>query len=112
MVLENSFCGWVENYSDVSSCIELMAVYDDVLKKNDNFCNFAVDVANRIIEDLDIKDCIATWGKWGARLESEKNSKLNREELEFAAISITDHPAWLNLKALSYVFTYGRSQDE
>jgi len=110
--MKNRFCSWVENYADVSPCIELMALYDDVLKKDDHFCDFAVDVANRIIEDLEIKDCVATWGKWGARLETEKNEKLSRSDLEMVAIRITEHPSWLALKIVSHVFTFGKQGDE
>lgn len=108
----NRYVIWVRNYSDVSPCIELMALYDDVLKKTDFFWKYAVKLANRIIEDLAIKNCKATYGKWGARLETAKNPKLTEEELELAAIRITEHPAWLALKVSTHVFTFGNENSE
>lgn len=108
----NPCAAWVRNYSDVSECIELMAVYDDVLKKDNIFTKYAVKVANRIIEDLKIKDCKATYGKWGARLETAKNKKLSERDIEYAAIKITEHPAWLALKQTTHVFTFGHYEEE
>ena len=108
----NRFASWVRDYSDVSECIELMALYDDVLKKDVVFGRYAVLLANRIIEDLGIEKCKATYGKWGARLETDKNKKLTQEQLERAAIQITDHPAWLALKITSHVFTWGERWEE
>jgi len=110
-ILKNRCIGHVTSYSDVSDCLELMAVYDDQLKKDDNFCNYAVDVANRIIQDLKIKDCEATYGKWGSRLETEKNPKYTIEELKGIAVRITEHPSWLSLKASTHVFTYGNYEE-
>jgi hypothetical protein len=108
----NRFASWVRNYSDVSECIELHALYDDVLKKDDTFGIYAVKLANRIIEDLGLKNCKASYGKWGARLETAKNKKLSEEELEVNAILITNHPAWMALKISTHVFTYGKSWEE
>jgi len=112
MLKRNRYASWVRNYSDVSPCIELMALYDDVLKKESVFGDYAISLANRIIEDLQIKNCEATYGKWGSRLETEKNPKLSEIELERIAIKIVEHPAWLALKISSHVFTFGYSWDE
>ena len=108
---KNPCCSWVRNYSDVSECIELKAVYDDVLKKDSNFTDYAVMLANKIIEDLQIENLIATYGKWGARLDTAKNKIFTQKELELFAIKIVGHPAWLNLKASTHVFTYGKQLD-
>jgi hypothetical protein len=108
----NDYAVWVRNYSDVSPCIELLAVFDDALKKDDKFGRWAVYVANRIIEDLGLYNCKATYGKWGARLETAKNRKLTEMELSICAREITNHPSWLNLKLSTYVFTYGKMWEE
>ncbi len=62
-------------YDDIGEVIELMALYDDVLKKDEAFTNYATRLANRICEDL-MLGCEATYGKWGSRLEPSKNSTL------------------------------------
>lgn len=108
---KNRWASWVRDYSDVSPCIELMGLYDDVLKKDDIFGKYAVKLANRIIEDLKLKNCKATYGKWGARLETDKNKKLTEEELEYNAISIVEHPSWIALKISTHVFTYGKRRN-
>lgn len=112
MLNKNRWASWVRDYADVSPCIELMALYDDQLKKDEVFGKYAVALANRIIVDLKIKNCKATYGKWGARLETAKNKKLTEEELEYNAIRITEHPSWVALKISTYVFTYGNSEEE
>jgi len=97
-------------YSDVGEVIELSAVYDDVLKKNLNFVNYAVLLANRISEDL-MLGCVATYGKWGSRLEPSENPTLNRKELEVCAEKIINHRCWKSLLDSTYVFTYGNYEE-
>ena len=93
-------------YDDIGKVIELMALYDDVLKKDDAFTNYATRLANRIIEDL-MLDCEATYGKWGSRLEPSKNPTFNKDELEDCAKKIIAHRCWQSLQDSTYVFTYG-----
>ena len=100
---------WVR-YDDIGEVIELNAVYDDSLKKNEWFTDYAILLANRICEDLSL-DCVATYGKWGARLEPEKNPHSSRGELERCAEKIINHRCWQSLEESTYVFTYG-NQDE
>jgi hypothetical protein len=109
--MRNNLYSWVTDYADISPCIELVAVYDDVLKKENFFINYAVKLANRIIEDLQIQNCKATWGKWGARLETDKNKKLDKEALEDIAYLITKHPSWLGLIISTHVFTFGNLKE-
>ena len=98
-------------YSDVGDVIELGAVFDDALKKDDVFCKYAVLTANRILEDLEIK-AIASWGKWGARLEPEINPHMTRQQLENIATLISNHPAWNALKESTRIFTYGNQNED
>ena len=100
---------WVENYSDVSPCIELIALYDDVLKKDDAFTSYAVRLAQKIADENRIK-CKITWGKWGARLETTENKNLTRKRLEKIASIITSNPCWLALEVSTSIFTYGRQR--
>ena len=93
-------------YDDIGRVIEISAVYDDSLKKDPSFTNYAVRVANRICEDL-MLNCEATYGKWGARLEPSKNQHLNAQELEECAQKIIAHRCWKALLDSTYVFTYG-----
>jgi len=97
-------------YDDVGEVIELMALYDDVLKKDSSFTNYAVRVANRICEDLFL-GCEATYGKWGARLEPIKNPSFNKKELEQCAEKIIRHRCWKALEESTYVFTYGNHDE-
>lgn len=103
--MNRPYWSWA-SYSDVGRVIELSAVYDDVLKKDEAFTNYAVRVANRICEDL-MLNCEATYGKWGARLEPSKNLHLNTQELEQYAKKIISHRCWKSLLDSTYVFTYG-----
>ena len=93
-------------YDDIGKVIELMALYDDVLKKDEAFTSYATRLANRISEDL-MLGCEATYGKWGSRLEPSKNPTLNRDELEDCAKKIIAHRCWQSLQDSTYVFTYG-----
>lgn len=103
---------YVEDYADVSPCFELNATYDDHLKKDNVFCRYAVLVANRVIEDLRIENLKATWGKWGARIETDKNKKYTKSELEDFAYKIVNHPCWQALKLSTNVFTFGYRNPE
>lgn len=98
--------GWV-HYDDIGEVYEISAVYDDTLKKDDEFINYAVMLANRILEDLDIP-ALATWGKWGARLELAVNSHLTRQRIEAIAERIKRQPSWDALRLSTWVFTYGK----
>ena len=102
--------GWT-HYDDVGEVYELSAVYDDALKKDETFTNYAVMVANRILMSLGIK-AYATYGKWGARLEPVVNPELNREEISEIANKILAHPTWEALKLSTHVFTYGDYSEE
>lgn len=94
---------WVVSYDDVGPCIELMCLWDDSLKKDDDFCNFAILLAQEILGGRwDI-----TWGKWGARLEADNNPSMSRGEMEEAAERVRHHPSWLGLAMATHVFTYG-----
>lgn len=101
--------GW-NTYSDVGRVYELPAVFDDQLKRNETFIQYAILVANRIIEDLGYK-AFATWGKWGARLEPKVNPHLTPADIEFIGIKIERHPNWLALKLSTQVFTYGKESN-
>lgn len=98
-------------YDDVGEVIELIAVYDDALKKDSAFTGYAIRLANRISEDL-MLDCMATYGKWGSRLEPSENPKLSRKELEYCAEKIISHRCWKALETSTYVFTYGNYREE
>ena len=102
--------GW-SRYDDIGRVIELNAVYDDSLKKNEFFTDYAVLLANRICEDLSLC-CVATYGKWGARLEPLKNNDLTNKELEYFAQTIISHRSWKSLEESTYVFTYGNQNEE
>ena len=93
-------------YDDVGKVIELMALYDDALKKDKVFVAYAIKLANRICKDL-MLGCEATYGKWGARLEPSKNPALSKDELEDCAKKIVAHRCWQSLQDSTYVFTYG-----
>lgn len=99
------------NYDDVGSVLELGATYDDALKKNGRFLTYSVTLANRICQDLNLKARV-TWGKWGGRLDPEFNQMLTHQELEDAAKQITGHRSWKALMESTYVFTYGKSEEE
>ncbi len=98
-------------YDDIGKVIELNAVYDDNLKKDLNFINYAVLLAKRICEDLSL-DCIATYGKWGARLEPSENPDVSKEDLEYFAQEIISHKCWRSLEKSTYVFTHGYSKND
>ena len=98
-------------YDDIGEVIELMAVYDDVLKKDDAFTGYAIRLANRICEDL-MLNCTATYGKWGSRLEPDENPGFTRKELEQCAEKIISHRCWTSLEKSTYVFTYGNYEEE
>lgn len=98
---------WQRNYSDVSPCIELLALYDDVLKKDHIFTCYAIKVARQIAEEYGLK-CKVSWGKWGARLETDKNRKLTEAQLEECAKIIISDPSWKALEESTRIFTYGK----
>ena len=102
--------GWA-NYSDIDRVYEISAVYDDTLKKNNIFTDYAVKIANRILEDLGIT-ALATYGKWGARIEPAVNPHLTEERIEEIAKAITEHHSWTALMLSTYVFTFGEYNDE
>jgi len=102
--------GWA-NYADVGRVFEISAVFDDHLKKEDDFINYAVMVANRILEDTGLT-AQATWGKWGCRIEPLVNPHLTEKGIEFIADVIERHPSWVSLKMSTWVFTYGKDNDE
>lgn len=95
-------------YSDIPWCIELGALYDDTLKKDDFFCNYAVAVAQKIADQRPGKKVKITWGKWGARIEETPNKKHTREQLKEVANFIVKHPCWMSLMTSTHVFTYGK----
>lgn len=95
---------WETGYADVGPCIEMNCVYDDTLKKDLHFCNFAVDVAQEILGE----GHVVTFGKWGARLEMELNPGKSTEELESAAEKVRKHPSWTGLLLATHVFTFGQ----
>lgn len=95
--------GWAQ-YDDCGEVYELSALYDDTLKKNETFINFAVKVAQEIAG----RNAKITWGKWGARIELSENKRRTRQQLESVAYMIERHPSWLALKLATHVFTYGR----
>jgi len=108
--MNRPYWGWTR-YDDMGKVIELSAVYDDVLKKNEFFTDYAVILANRILEDLMI-ECKATYGKWGARLEPNENPNLSDKNLESIADKIINHRCWKSLLDSTYVFTYGNYEEE
>ncbi len=106
-----NYYAWVETYSDIGPCIELCALYDDALKKNPVFLYYAILLAQRIAEDLEL-DCKVTAGKWGARLETAKNPKMTRTELEACAKAIVEDTCWKALAESTWVFTYGKYDED
>jgi hypothetical protein len=102
--------GWA-NYSDVGRVFELGAVYDDHLKKDSDFINYAVMVANRICVDKGLM-CQVTWGKWGGRIEPLVNPQLTEKDIEFIAGVIERHPSWAALLLSTWVFTYGEYDEK
>ena len=102
--------GWAV-YADIGEVYEISALYDDTLKKKDEFNNYAVKVANCILEDLGI-NVLATYGKWGARIEPEVNPHLTKGEIEYIANQIKRHRSWIALKVSTHVFTYGENNNK
>lgn len=102
--------GWA-NYADVGRVFEISAVFDDQLKKDNTFINYAVMVANRILVDKGFK-CQVTWGKWGGRIEPLVNPGLSENQIEFLAGVIDRHPSWVSLKMSTWVFTYGEYNED
>jgi hypothetical protein len=102
--------GWIK-YDDIGLVYEVSAVYDDRLKSDQAFTDYAVKVANRILQDLGIK-AYATYGKWGARLEPSVNPDVAPQDLEWIGKQIMEHPSWLALKISTAVFTYSKSNEE
>lgn len=96
-------------YDDIGKVIELFAVYDDALKKDEAFTNYAIRLANRISDEL-MLGCEATYGKWGSRLEPSKNPTLSKDELEDCAKKIITHRCWQSLQESTHIFTYGDCQ--
>lgn len=94
---------WETEYADVGPCIELMATWDDTLKKDEHFTSFAIDVAQAILGEV----VIVTWGKWGARIEADENAALSLADLEDAANRVITHPSWVGLALATHIFTYG-----
>lgn len=110
----NCTWAWVEDYSDVPSCIEIGATFDDTVKKDRRFTDWAVAVANRILVDAGIK-LKAHYGKWGARLVlgrgRGKCGTEDRKEMEAAAHVVEVHPSWIGLALSTHVFTYGNGDE-
>ena len=102
--------GWAI-YSDVNKVFEISAVFDDVLKKDAVFIDYAIMVANRILTDKNLK-CEVTYGKWGCRIDPSFNPHLSTEQIEFFAGVIERHPSWVALKMSTWVFTYGEYNEE
>lgn len=102
--------GWMR-YDDIGTVFELSAVYDDALKKDEAFTNFAVKVANEILQNLGVK-AYATYGKWGARLEPNVNPAFSPEDIEEIGRKIMAHPAWEALKLATHIFTFGEFNEE
>jgi hypothetical protein len=102
--------GWA-NYADVGKVFEIGAVYDDALKKDNTFINYAVMVANRILVDKGF-ECQVTWGKWGCRIEPLVNPGLTEKQIEFLADVISRHPSWTGLLMSTWVFTYGEYNEK
>lgn len=115
-------CGkaaWETGYCDIGICIELMAEFDDAIKKQNEFCNYAVWLAQRIAEEkygykdkkdkrgYDVPNVKVTWGKWGARLELDKNKPFTWRELEEVAKFIVANRCWESLHLSTRIFTYG-----
>lgn len=100
---------WVDDYSDVPSCIELIALWDDSIKKETIFTDYAIEVANAILK-ANKANCKAHYGKWGARLVLGKGTDCSgvtdRERLEHYADLVVKHPSWVGLSLSSHVFTY------
>ena len=96
-------------YDDIGLVIELFALHDDALKKDSAFTSYATRVANRICQDLGLP-CIATYGKWGSRLEPKENPDFLRIELGVFAEQIISHRCWQSLYDSTHVFTYGNYQ--
>jgi hypothetical protein len=102
-------------YDDIGRVYEIFCLYDDVLKKNDTFINYAVKLANRILESEGLMTEVkADYGRWGARINPNHyiNKKLSDAEIEFAANLIERHPCWQSLKYSTFVFTYGVHGDK
>ncbi len=93
-------------YDDIGKVLEISAVYDDVLKKNTPFVEYATLLANRICQELELP-CKASYGKWGSRLVPKKNPNISMEELELYADIIITHPSWEALKESTRIFTFG-----
>lgn len=105
--------GWYcwSSYDDMGTVMELGAVYDDTLKKDDTFVTYAVMVAQRIAAESDPKAKI-TWGKWGARIDPLENKHLTtNREIEELAARIYRHPSWTGLALSTWVFTYGEFEE-
>lgn len=99
------------HYDDIGDVFVISALHDDVLKKDDNFINYAIILADRIIEDQEIKAKVS-WGKWGVSLEPKENPHLGRKQIEDVARAIVSHPAWIALIESTRVFTYGKQDLE
>lgn len=98
----------VTNYSDVPPCVELMATFDDNLKKDHSFTNYAVMVAQEILG----KSARASYGKWGARLcTGADNPGKKLEELMTLAGDVIQHPSWIALYLSTHVFTCGGTKE-
>lgn len=105
---DSTWWTWIQ-YDDIGKCIELGALYDDALKKDKQFTAYAVMLAKRIIEDLELP-CKASYGKWGARLQISSNLPYPNSELEDCATKIINHPSWKGLKLSTKVFTDGATR--
>ena len=102
--------GWCD-YADVGRVYEISAVYDDRLKKDNTFINYAVMVANRICVEKGLK-CQVTWGKWGGRIEPLVNPHLTEKDIELIANVIVRHPSWTALLLSTWVFTFAEYNEE
>ena len=98
-------------YDNVGSVIEIDATYDDCLKKDDAFTSYAVRLANEILENHKLK-IVATWGKWGARIEPLKNRRFGKRQLENAGNIIINDDSFKALKLSTQIFTYGLSDGD
>lgn len=103
--MDSDFWSWYEYNGGSERCITLIALYDDTLKRDSFFINYAVEVARTIARSLDIK-CQIEWGKWGASIITTPG--IADEVYESYAERITSHKSWRALCLSTYVFTYER----
>lgn len=83
--------------------IQFGVTWDDTLKKNERFCNFAQDVAQAILGE----SWKVGFGKWGAAIWEDDNPGRTIEEFQEAAEKVRKHPSWLAFVGVTHVFTFG-----